>query len=391
MRTSSHYRTGAAVAGVLALTFAVAGCSSDADDDADAPSASAEANSTTTDDTTTDAAADGTPPSLEFAGPNGEEPGTLDELTLSADEEATIADGGYTAAFVWHTSSEFVSAVEQGATDAFEDLGVEVLTSTEAGFDAATQANNIESVMALDPDIVVGIAVDPTSAAQSFQPIVDAGKTLVIMTTPPAGYTAGDQFVSIVTESLTDAGRANAELLGDALGGSGEVAYLYHDADFWFTNQRDEAFKNWLDFEYPDMEIVAEQGFDDEARTEEIAAALLLQNPDVTGIYVPWATAAQGVLAAVKAAGRTDVAIVTNDLDTTLAADMANGGNIVGLVGNGSLDIGRGLAVASAYGLLDKEAPGLVASPPVKVTADNLVDGWMADYGTEPPSSVTGE
>ncbi|WP_062077468.1 substrate-binding domain-containing protein [Demequina globuliformis] len=385
---SPFTRRGTAAAGLLALTLAVAGCSADSADDeaesapsADATSAAAQADS---------GASEGTQPSLEFAGPNGEVPGTLDELTLTDDEAATIADGGHTAAFVWHTSSEFVSAVEQGAVASFEELGIDVVASTEAGFDAATQANNVESVMALDPDIVVGIAVDPTSAAQSFQPIVDAGKTLVIMTTPPAGYEAGDQFVSIVTESLTDAGRANAELLGDALGGTGQVAYLYHDADFWFTNQRDEAFKAWLEYEYPDMDIVAEQGFTDEARTEEIAAATLLQNPDVTGIYVPWATAAQGVLAAVKAAGRTDVAIVTNDLDTTLAADMAAEGNVVGLVGNGSLDIGHGLAVAGAYGLLGKEAPALVASPPVKVTPDNLVDGWMADYGTEPPASVTG-
>ena len=365
-----------AAAGVTALALALAGCSAEA-------TAEPEASQTS------DAAGASAPePSLEFAGPNGEQPGTLDELTLTDDEAAEVADGGHTAAFVWHTSSEFVDAVEQGAREQFEALGIEVVASTDAGFDAATQANNVESVMALDPDVVVAIAGDPTSAAQSFQPIVDSGAQLVIMTTPPAGYAAGDQFVSIVTESLTDAGRANAELLGDALGGEGEVAYLFHDADFWFTNQRDESFKTWLAYSYPDMEIVAEEGFTDEARTEEIAAALLLKNPDLTGIYVPWATAAQGVLAAVKAAGRTDVAIVTNDLDTTLAADMASGGNVVGLVGNGSLDIGRGLAIAGAYGLLDKSAPALVASPPVKVTADNLVDGWMADYGVEPPSSV---
>ncbi|GMA35336.1 substrate-binding domain-containing protein [Demequina litorisediminis] len=374
-------RAGAMIAGALALSLTVAGCSTDAEEPAAGASSSSGADSSSVAQSVDE-------PSLEFAGPNGEVPGTLEELTLTENEAASIADGGYTAAFVWHTSSEFVDAVEKGATDQLAELGVEVVASTEAAFDAATQANNVESVMALDPDIVIGIAADPTSAAQSFQPIVDAGKQLVIMTTPPAGYSAGDQFVSIVTESLTDAGRANAELLGDAVGGEGKVAYLFHDADFWFTNQRDQAFKDWLAHSYPDLEIVAEEGFTDEARTEEIAAALLLKNPDITGIYVPWATAAQGVLAAVKAAGRTDVAIVTNDLDTTLAADMAAGGNIVGLVGNGSLDIGRGLAIAGAYGLLDKEAPALVASPPVKVTADNLSEGWLADYGVEPPASV---
>lgn len=328
-------------------------------------------------------------PSLEFAGPNGETPGALSELSLTDEETTTVKDGKFTAAFVWHTSSEFVSAVEDGATAEFDKLGIDVVASTQAGFDSATQANNLQTVLALNPDIIVTTAVDAVSASATFQPAVDAGVKLVIMTTPPAGYTAGDQFVSIVTEDLTQAGKANAELLGDALGGTGKIAYMFHDADFWFTNQRDESFKAWTSFLYPDIDITAEEGFTDEAKTQEIAAALIARNPDITGIYVPWATAAQGVLSALRDAGRSDVKVVTNDLDATLAADMAADGPVVGMVGNGAIGIGTGLAIAGAYGVLDKEAPELVASTPIAVTKDNLDEGWMADYGTKAPASAT--
>ncbi|MEV8249864.1 substrate-binding domain-containing protein [Microbacterium sp. NPDC076768] len=330
-------------------------------------------------------------PSLAFTGPGGEVPGALDDLVLTDEEMAEVEAGNFTAAFVWHTSSEFVTAVEEGATEEFEKLGIEVVASTQADFDAATQANNLQTVLALDPDIIVTIAVDPTSAAATFQPAVDAGTKLVIMTTPPAGYTAGDQFVSIVTESLTEAGKINADLLGDALGGEGEVGYMFHDADFWFTNQRDQAFKDWTAYSYPDIDIVAEQGFTDEAATQEVAAAMIARNPNLKGIYVSWATAAQGVVAAIRDAGRTDIKVVTNDLDATLAADMVAGGNVVGLVGNGSISLGKGLAIASAYGVIDKEAPELVAITPMGATADNIVEAWEDDYGTEPPSSVTGK
>lgn len=329
-------------------------------------------------------------PVLEFVGPNGEEPGALDELTLSDDEITELRDGGYTAAFVWHTTSEFVQAVEDGARAEFEDLGIEVVATTQADFDPAVQANNLESTLALDPDIIVTIAVDPTSAAASFKLAVDSGTKIAVMTTPPAGWKAGEEFVSIVTEDLAKAGKMNAELLGEALNEQGQVAYLYHDADFWFTNQRDQAFKSWLMELYPGMEIVAEEGFTDEARTQEIAAALIARNPELRGIYVPWATAAQGVVAALRDSGRSDVKVVTNDLDATLAADMMRDGNVVGLVGNGAIDIGSGLAIAGAYGLLEKSAPALVASLPIAVTADNLEEAWLADYGTEPPTSVTG-
>lgn len=330
-------------------------------------------------------------PSLEFAGPNGEKPGKLADLVLTEDEKAKVKAGNHTAAFVWHTSSEFVSAVEKGARDEFKNLGINVVASTQANFDAATQANNLQTVLALHPDIIVTIAVDPVSAEATFKPAVDKGTKLVIMTTPPANYKAGSQFVSIVTESLTDAGKLNATILGDALGGQGDIGYMYHDADFWFTNQRDKAFKAWTSYLYPNEKIVAETGFTDEAKTQEIAAAMIARNPSIKGIYVPWATAAQGVLAALRDAGRTDVKVVTNDLDATLAADMARGGNTVGLVGNSSMSIGKGLATASAYGVLNKPAPALVATTPTGITKGNLAQGWKDDYGTEPPASVAGK
>lgn len=361
------------VAGAMALALSLTGCSGPGASGTAAPTAQA------------------SEPSLEFVGPNGEKPGKLAELVLTEDEKTKVKAGRHTAAFVWHTSSEFVSAVERGAREQFKDLGINVVASTQASFDAATQANNLQTVLALNPDIIVTIAVDPVSAEATFKPAVDKGVKLVIMTTPPAHYEAGKQFVSIVTESLTDAGKINATILGDALGGQGDIGYMYHDADFWVTNQRDKAFKAWTSFLYPNEKIVAEEGFTDEAKTQEIAAAMIARHPSIKGIYVPWATAAQGVLAALRDAGRSDVKVVTNDLDATLAADMARDGNAVGLVGNSSISIGKGLATASAYGVLNKTAPALVATTPTGITKDNLAQGWKDDYGTEPPSSVTGK
>ncbi|MGO4471266.1 substrate-binding domain-containing protein [Arthrobacter sp. M-10] len=360
-----------AAVGALAITLALAGCSGGGGGTAASSGPAAK-------------------PSLEFAGPNGEKPGALSELSLTSSEQAKVKDGKYTAAFVWHTSSDFVTAVEKGAREEFKNLGIDVVASTQANFNAATQANNVQTVLALHPNIIVTIAVDPTSAAEAFKPAVDAGTKLVIMTTPPAGYQAGKDFVSIVTENLAQAGQANAEILGDALGKTGEVGYISYNANFWFTNQRDKSFKDWLAYEYPDMKIVDSEGFADETATQTIAAAMIAKNPNIKGIYVSWATAAQGVVAAIKAAGRSDIQVVTNDLDTTLAASMASGTNVAGMVGNGSLGIGKGLALAGAYGVLGKTAPALVASDPTKVTKADLDKGWLSDYGTQPPSSITG-
>jgi ribose transport system substrate-binding protein len=334
------------------------------------------------------AADGGEAPSLEFSGPNGETPTPASELELTSEEVEQVRAGGYTAALVWHENSAFIQAVESGVREQFEELGVEVIASTSAEFDAAQQAANIETVLANDPDIIVTIAVDPTTAAEAYRPAVEQGVKIVVLTTPPAGYTAGEEIVGIVTGELTAYGKAAAEMLGEALGGEGQVGWIFHDADFWFTNQRDQAFKDWLAYLYPNMEVVDEAGFSDPARTEDIANAMITQNPDLNGIYVAWATAADGVLAALRAAGRDDVAVVTNDLDENLALDMVQGGNVVGVVANPAVDIGRNLAIMAGYGVLEKEAPEMAVAAPVATTSDNLAEGWQAEFAEDPPQEL---
>jgi ribose transport system substrate-binding protein len=330
-------------------------------------------------------------PSLSFVGPNGETPTAADQLNLTPEEIQKIKDGKYTAAFVWHEDSALVKAVESGARRQFEKLGIKVLATTSADFDAAKQANNVQTVLAQNPSVIVTIAVDPTSAAAAFKPAVDKGTKLVVMTTPPKGYKAGQQMVGIVTMDLTAMGKLNADMLGKALKGKGKVGYMYHDADFWFTNQRDKAFKEWLGYLYPDIKIVAQQGFSDPARTEDIANAMLTQNPDLNGVYVAWATAADGVLSALRQQGRKDVKVVTNDLEANQAADLVKGGNMAGLVNNGSVRVGEGLATVAGYGLIGKSAPAMVVGTPKAATKDTVAEAWRDDYNQDPPANVLGK
>jgi ribose transport system substrate-binding protein len=177
-------------------------------------------------------------------------------------------------------------------------------------------------------------------------------------------------------------------MLGEAMGGEGQVGWIFHDADFWFTNQRDQAFLDWLAYLYPDIEVVEEAGFSDPARTEDIANAMISRNPELGGIYVAWATAADGVLAALRAAGRDDVSVVTNDLDENLALDMVEGGNVVGVVANPAVDLGRYLGVMAAYGVLEKDAPEMAVATPVATTTENLAEGWQAEFAEDPPQEL---
>ena len=264
-------------------------------------------------------------------GPGGEEATSSAEISLTDAEADEVRAGGYTAALLWHTAGAFTDAVSQGARDAFADLGIEVIAETNASFDAAQQANDVETVMAQSPDIIISLVLDPVSGAVAFRPAVEAGVQLVFLSNVPEGYVQGVDYVGLVTDDLAAMGIAAADLLADALGGEGEVGFIFHDAPYYVTNQRDQAFKAWIEGNYPGIEIVAEQGLADPAAAEEIASALLTRYPDLDGIYAPWSAGpADGVLAALRAAGADNVAVVTLDLDTNVSLDLVEGGNVVG-------------------------------------------------------------
>jgi ribose transport system substrate-binding protein len=324
-------------------------------------------------------------------GPSGEAATPSGEITLTDDEVAQVREGNHTAALLWHTSSDFINAVSAGAIDEFERLGVQVVATTDAGFDAARQRNDIETAMARNPSVILALPLDPITSAEAFRTAREEGVQLVFLSNTPSGYVQGEDFVAIVTDDLFQMGKQAADALAEALGGEGQVAWIYHDAQYYVTNQRDNAFRTTIENEYPNIEIVSTAGITDPARAEEIAQALLLRNPDLDGIYVTWAEPAEGVLAALRAAGNTTTKIVTLDLSEPIGLDMIRGGNVIAIVADEAYELGRTMATAAAYGLLGKEAPPFIVAPALTVTRDNVAQGWQDSLHREAPASILRE
>ena len=158
--------------------------------------------------------------------------------------------------------------------------------------------------------------------------------------------------------------------MGEALGGEGKIAMVYFDANFFVTNQRDEAFRQTIASEYPNIEIVEEAGFDDENKGAEVGDALLTKYPDLNGVYASWDIPAEGVASAALAAGRDDLVITTIDLGNNVAKIIAENGVIKGLGAQLPYDQGVAEATLVGYALLGKDAPPYVAVPALKVTHD---------------------
>jgi len=124
--------------------------------------------------------------------------------------------------------------------------------------------------------------------AEAFRPAVAAGVKIVLLSNKPKDFVQGKDYVTIVTDDLFQMGKHAADALAAALGKKGKIAFIYHDAQYYVTNQRDNAFKAMIEPDYPDISIVAKQGLADPARAQDIAQVLLLKNSDLDGIYVTW-------------------------------------------------------------------------------------------------------
>jgi ribose transport system substrate-binding protein len=330
----------------------------------------------------------GAPAIAQTVGPMGETATPSASVTVPDDKAATLKGGGHKAALLWHDQSDFVNAVTAGASDEFARLGIEVVATTSAGFDAAKQRSDIETALAKQPDIILSLPLDPVTSAAAFEQAKADGVKLVFLSNLPKDYQHGADYAAIVTDDLFQMGKQAADALAKAMGGNGTVGWIYHDADCYVTNQRDNAFKTTIEKNYPEIEIVAEQGISDPARAEDIANAMLLKNPDLGGIYVTWAGPAEGVLAALRANGNKTTKVVTLDLSEPIALDMVKGGNVTAIVADEAYELGRAMAAAGARALLDEETPPFVVAPAVTATADNVGEAWQQSLHRDAPESV---
>ena len=322
-------------------------------------------------------------------GPNGERATPPSALSLTSAEAAKVRGGHHTAALVWHETSDFTTAVTAGIRDEFKQLGIEVIAETSANFDAANQKADVETVQARKPSVLLTLPVDPVVTASAYMAAARQGTKIVLLSSVPEGMKSGRDYVNVVTDDLFQMGKRAADALAAAVGDGGAVAYFFHDADHYVTNERDQAFLQTMTGNYPTIGVVAKRGIADPNNAEDEASAVLLQNPKLSGAYVTFSQPpGEGVLAALRASGNTTTRIVSLDLDEPLALDMAKGGNTFALIVDKAYELGQAMARSAGYGLLGKKAPAFVAAAAMTITKSNLVQGYRESLHREPPASV---
>ena len=326
-------------------------------------------------------------------GPFGEKAENASVLALSAKEKEKLRQKQYTAAISFHYMGKaWMGLQEKGIKKIFDELGISIIAVTDAHFSAELQCKQLESIRFLKPDILISIPVDTKDTAAAFRTIADSDTRLVLITNVPEGLTPRD-YISCISVNE----RSHGDNMGRGLGeymtrhGLKYAGLVCHgERNFFATKQRDSAAEQVLTEEYPEIQVCGKVNFLTETEACQKTLELIRLYPEIQALYVSWDGPALEVMKALTELERTDIAIVTGDLDYAIALHMARGEMVKMISAQCPYEQGEAIALAAANGLLGKAVPSFIGVEPISVNRDNLLKNWKNIFKEEPPAELSG-
>ncbi len=319
-------------------------------------------------------------------GPFGEKAASMNDLMLSEKERQSIRSKKATAVISFHYAGKaWMELHLKGIRNIFDSLGISIIGTTDAHFDPRLQCRQLESLRMLEPDILIAMPTDNKITADAFRRIADSGIRLILISNVPDGLHPGD-YVTCVSINEHSHGQNMGHGLGEYMSQHNLKHYgmIVHGADFYATAQRDNAAKQVLGEEYPSLHLCGSVRFGKEDEVYQKAGDLIRRYPEIEALYISWDGPAMEVIAALTELGRTDIAIVTSDLDYADAVNMARGGMIKALSAQCPYEQGQAIALAAARSILNKEVPSFIGIESISVTSDNLLKSWKKVFKDEP-------
>ena len=254
--------------------------------------------------------------------------------------DAAGGDTPYVALVSKGFQHQFWQAVKAGAEQAAEEFDVEVTfegPDTEADVDQQIQM--LQTALDKSPDAVGFAALDSQAAGPLLQQAKDAGIPVIAF---DSGVDSDIPLTTAATDNLAAAAEA-AKHMAEAVGHEGKVALVVHDQTI--GDRRSSAATasstTWRTNE-PNIEIVDIQyGGGDQAKSADLAKAIIAANPDLKGIYGSNEGSAIGVVQAVQELGIDPAQLVVVGFDSGKAQmDAIRDGLMIGAITQNPVGIG---------------------------------------------------
>ena len=330
---------------------------------------------------------------IGYKGEYGHTPTWDTELYLTIAEVEKIRQGKedgskWKVAYVMDGShADHTTALVKGMQDVLDHLNMELVSVVDPELDVTREKSGVESVLALDPDVVIGAPIDPVASAESFRPVIEAGKKFVIWSNIPQGYEYNKDFVGVSSAMAQDLGLFTVDILSEGITEPTKVAYLYFDAQFWVVNLIDGMVKQAIEDD-PNLIIAEELGFSIPDDAFDLITAALQRDPEIKLIYGVWMVPATFAADACMQLKREDVKIACFGVDRPTLVSILTDGNIVGTVSDDPYHLGANLGLLAGYGAIDKTAPPFTITPAVPITADSLEEVWDITQKTPFPDEI---
>lgn len=240
--------------------------------------------------------------------------------------------------------SSFVTEGKEGIERYADENNIEILWNS-AGLDVNTQASQIDQYVTAGVDAIVVIPVQ----ADSLQPQIAAAKAADIPFFDVNASLNSEDLTGSVQPDDVAAGEQEAQMMMDAIGGTGNVIILQGPLGGSGEINRGKGIDNVL-AENPDVKVLAKDTANwkrDEA-VNKVSNWISAFGDDIDGVIAQNDDMGLGALQALKEAGMTDVPIVGIDGIADGLEAVKNGDFIGTSLQNGTVELSAGVAYAAA-------------------------------------------
>lgn len=308
-------------------------------------------------------------------GPFGEEAATPESIVITKEEKSRLRAGNFRVAISFHyTGTSWAELHEKGIRDELEQYGIDIISVTDAHFDASLQNAQLEGIRLQKPDAVIAIPADDKETKEQFRELAKVSK-LVFLSSVPENMEK-NSYVCCVSVNEIENGINVGRMMGQYCKGKHvEAGFIIHGAVFYGTRARDEAAEKIISEQYKNIDIKAIRGFGEIENAYQVCKDMITENPQIKVLYVSWDRPALLVIKALKEMHREDIAIFTTDLDYKIAQYMESG-IVKGLSTQRPYEQGRTAAHVVAKSLLSNDVPKYVGVQPYVVDAKQLGRAW---------------
>lgn len=310
-------------------------------------------------------------------GPFGEIAVPPEAILIDTAEEEYLKRGQFKVAIALHCmDTEWSRLQEMAIRDTLARYNVQVVAVMDANFNAQLQVTQLDALRMQKPDAIIGVPVDENITAGKFKELSRLTK-MILIGNIPQGIDKNDYY-SCVSVNERENGQNAGNILGEYFKERKHIklGLLNHGLPFHMTRQRDNAAEQVLTENYTNLQIVSRKNFYQIQNVYDTCLQMMREHPEISGLYVSWERPAMEAIRALRALGRTDVAISTVDLDLEIASYMARGEMVRGISAQRPYEQGEAAAMITIQALLGKKGYKFVGVQPVVVYPRELTHYW---------------